>query len=261
MHGGHGRGTLSRREEATISMMPAISEQLCLKKSDSWKMFDRIAQRYDLLTHIFSFGLDLRWRRRLTHFLPRQTNQRLLDVATGTATTLIILTQQNSNIRQAYGIDLSEQMMDVARRKIKRLGLEERIILQRGDALEIPFSENEFDAVTMAFGIRNVTKSQEALTQILRVLKEQGRALILEFSWPRNKFIKSITRFYMTRIIPFLGNLILRDEQAYRYLHQSIAGFLYGDDFCHLMRDVGFQNVKANELFFGVATIYQGDKC
>lgn len=234
--------------------------QLCLDKSFSWTMFDRIYRRYDFMTGLFSLGLDGLWRRRVRKFLAARPGQQILDVATGTASLLMTLVKSNSRVQMAYGIDLSQNMLKVGRQRIQKSGLAHKIILQKGDALNIPFPSMAFDAATMGFGIRNVSTPELALREIHRVLKDGGRALILEFSLPAQRAVRAVAVFYIQRIIPLIGRLVLRDNQAYQYLHESILEFPFGEDFCRIMQNAGFHEVKAHGLCLGMATIYAGRK-
>ncbi len=231
-----------------------------LQKINSWQMFDEIAPRYDFLNHLLSFGLDIHWRRELRRFLLPRQDQKILDLATGTAEVLIELCQNNFDIESACGIDLAQKMLDLGREKISQKGLTNIITLQHGDAKQIPFEENTFDHVSIAFGIRNVDDPSQVLNEMQRVLNPGGRALILEFSLPQNKLIRFVHLFYLRTIVPILGAIFSGHYQAYRYLNQTIETFPYGQPFCALMTKAKFQNVKANALLFGVATIYQGEK-
>jgi demethylmenaquinone methyltransferase/2-methoxy-6-polyprenyl-1,4-benzoquinol methylase len=226
-------------------------------------MFNQISARYDLCNHLLSFGWDVRWRQSLSEYLPDHERLLLLDLATGTADVLISLTQdlkRKTRIERAIGIDLAENMLQIGREKISRLGLNHVIQLQTADANCLPFTENIFHAVSMAFGIRNVENPMIVLKEMYRILKPGGRALILEFSLPSHPFIRWGHLAYLRAIVPLVGGLISGHFHAYRYLNQTVERFPYGEHFCRLMRQVGFQKVRANPLFFGVASIYQGDK-
>jgi len=172
--------------------MNANNTNAALSKSDSWRMFDAISPKYDLLNHLLSFGLDILWRKRLTGFLTAKSGQKVLDLATGTADVLLSLFKNNPNVQSGCGVDLADKMMDIGRKKIARQGLEPHITLHHGDANQIPFNENTFDAATIAFGIRNMEEPMRVLREMHRVLNEGGRALILEFSLPQNSIIRGI---------------------------------------------------------------------
>lgn len=241
--------------------MDNTTEQLNIPKSKSWQMFDEIAPRYDLLNHLLSFGLHISWRKQLSKYLPNKNNITVLDLATGTADVLLSLFKHNARIIKGSGVDLSENMMSIGRKKILQKKLSDKITLQRGDATKIPFADNNFDAVTISFGIRNVTDPSLALKEMYRVLNKGGRALILEFSMPENIILRIGHLFYLRTMVPLIGAIVSGHYQAYKYLNRTIEEFPYGDTFCQLMRDADFQNVKANPLLFGAATIYQGEKC
>ena len=240
--------------------MPHANDNLTIFKSDSWRMFDDISPRYDLLNRLLSFGLDVFWRRQLVQFLPTQHNQKLLDLATGTADVPLALVRRSKNIEYAVGIDLADKMLAIGREKVTRAKLEDKILLSHGDASQIPFADNAFDAVTMAFGIRNVEGPLEVLREMRRVLKPQGRALILEFSLPENKILRAAHLFYLRTVVPIVGGLISGHGEAYRYLNQTIERFPRGAAFCAIMADAGFHNVTAHPLLGGIATIYVGEK-
>ena len=239
--------------------MPHVNDDLTLSKSDSWRMFDDISPRYDFLNHLLSLGLDISWRRRLATLLPKRKGQRILDVATGTADVLLALIK-NPNVQACFGVDMAEKMLAIARAKVARLGFEDRILLQHGDANQIPFNDNTFDAVTSAFGIRNMADPNQVLGEMRRVLNSGGRALILEFSLPGNKILRAAHLFYLRSVVPAIGGLISGHGAAYRYLNQTIERFSCGAAFCAIMEDAGFQNVSAHPLMGGIATIYCGEK-
>ena len=240
--------------------MEIEKNSVTIPKSESWKIFDEISPRYDLLNHLLSFGIHKHWRSRLAKFLPKKPGLKVLDLATGTADVLISLFRYAPNIFSACGIDLSDNMMAIGRRKITRLGLNAHISLQHGDAQQVPFNDQSFDAVTVAFGIRNMENPKQAIKEMYRVLAENGRAIVLEFSLPSDPLIRCVHLFYLRHMVPLVGALLTGHGRAYRYLNQTIEGFPYGDDFCALLREAGFQKVKADPLLFGVATIYTGER-
>lgn len=229
-------------------------------RTDVWKMFDRIAHRYDLLNRLLSFGQDVVWRRKVAGFLPEFPQLKVLDLATGTGDLLISLYQKDPRISSGIGIDLSEKMLEVGREKLKAYPENPPLTLRRGDAVDIPFPAGSFHAVTIAFGIRNVLDVEESLREMRRVLVPGGRALILEFSLPKNVFIKGSYLFYFRKILPMVGGLISGDADAYRYLNRTVESFPFGEEFCRLMTKNGFRNVGFKPLTFGVASIYYGSK-
>ncbi len=229
-------------------------------KAESWKMFNRISRRYDFLNRFLSFGLDVFWRKSIARYLPQTPDLKILDLATGTGDVLIYLLKKAQNIKSAVGIDMAQEMLKIGKAKIEKFGLADKARLEEGDINQIPFGENQFDAITIAFGIRNVEEPSRVLTGMFRTLKKGGRALILEFSLPQNAFIRAVYLVYLRHIMPVLGALISGDFKAYSYLNKTVEAFPNSDVFCRLMRDAGFSNVKANPATFGVGTIYQGDK-
>lgn len=229
-------------------------------RSDVWKMFDRIAHRYDLLNRLLSFGQDVIWRKKVVRHLKKTPDQHILDLATGTADLLLTIDQKHPFLQEGIGIDLAEKMLDVGQRKIADHGLNRKLHLQVGDVAAIPFPENSFDAVTIAFGIRNVENLKEGLGEMYRVLKSGGRAVILEFSLPSNRLIRASYLFYFRNVLPRVGAFISGDKYAYQYLNETVESFPYGNEFCDLMRQAGFKEVMSTPLTFGIATIYQGDK-
>ena len=230
-----------------------------LPRNEVWRMFDRIAHRYDLLNRSLSMGQDVLWRKKMKRYLPDGEGLRLLDLATGTADQLLYLAA-DPRVGEGVGMDLAEKMLEVGREKIEKQNLSDRLRLETGDALDVPVEDAFADVVTITFGIRNVISVQEALTEIRRVLKPGGRVLILEFSLPQNGLLRSAYLFYFRHVLPRIGGLVSGDAYAYRYLNQTVETFPYGEGFCELMRAAGFVGVQAHPLTFGIASIYQGDK-
>jgi demethylmenaquinone methyltransferase/2-methoxy-6-polyprenyl-1,4-benzoquinol methylase len=229
-------------------------------KTESWRLFNDISPRYDLLNRMLSFGLDIHWRNRIAHFLPQKNNLHILDCATGTGDVLLRIFKNSPETKSAIGIDLAEKMMEIGRAKIKTAQLDSKIKLQKGDAMQIPFTAETFDSATIAFGIRNTPDPLKVLTEMHRTLKKGGRALILEFSLPENPVICFFHLAYLRYIVPFIGGNFTGHYQAYKYLNKTIELFPYGKNFLYIMEKAGFSNTQAHPLFFGTATIYQGDK-
>ena len=240
--------------------MSMTQEKAVPSRKEVWKMFDRIAHRYDLLNRLLSAGQDVVWRKKVGKFLPKKDKLHVLDVATGTADLLIYMRDTNPAVASGVGIDMAEQMLAIGREKLAKKGLDKQFTLRSGNAEAIPFSDNQFDAATISFGIRNVSDVPKALREMQRVLKPGGRALILEFSLPNNKLLRGLYLFYFRNILPKIGGLISGDFYAYKYLNNTVETFPYGKDFCKLMEDAGFKNVQMHPLTFGIATIYYGDK-
>jgi len=224
-----------------------------------YKMFDRIAGRYDLLNHLLSAGCDRRWRRRVASLLPDRNNLHVLDLACGTGDQLIALAA-SGRVKRGVGLDLAEEMLAIGRNKILQRGLGNTLSMQSGDAESSPFPPDSFDAVTISFGIRNMTDVPRTLCEMLRVLKPGGRALILEFSLPKRNFVRRLYLFYLRHILPHLGAVVSSDSAAYRYLNETIETFLPGEAFCQIMPDTGFVNVSASPLTDGIVSISRGDR-
>jgi demethylmenaquinone methyltransferase / 2-methoxy-6-polyprenyl-1,4-benzoquinol methylase len=224
------------------------------KKDSVQKMFDDISPKYDFLNHFLSFGIDFIWRRKLVSMLAAAHPRRILDVATGTGDVAIALTKLNPE--QITGIDISDKMLEIARGKITGKGLQKIISFKQNDAERIPFSDGSFDAVTVAFGVRNYEDLRKGLSEMKRVLRPGGMMLILEFSHPSATPLKQFYRFYSRFVIPFIGKLISNHSDAYRYLPESVAAFPSGGDFLIILSDLGLINCHQETLSFGIASIY-----
>jgi demethylmenaquinone methyltransferase / 2-methoxy-6-polyprenyl-1,4-benzoquinol methylase len=229
-------------------------------RMQAFKMFDRIAHRYDLLNRLLSFGTDVRWRKTMNRQIPAGKELCVLDLATGTADVLIAMERACQNVASGIGLDMSGGMLKYGRQKLIALGLDQKFRLVRGDATCLGLDSKRFDAVTISFGIRNVLDVSQGLGEMHRILKPGGRALILEFSLPANRPFRALYLFYFRNILPRLGALISGDSHAYRYLNETVETFPYGEDFCKLMRDAGFEDVTATPLTFGIASLYQGER-
>lgn len=229
-------------------------------RQDVYRMFDRIASRYDLVNRLLSFGQDIMWRKKLAALLPQRQSQSILDLATGTGDVLLSLVKYSKKIRYGLGLDMSAKMLAQARRKLTGSAISENLSLVRADATSIPCCDNSFDVVTIAFGIRNVTDVKESLREMHRVLNDSGKVLILEFSLPPNLLIRKLHLFYLRYLLPAIGGLIAGDKAAYHYLNRTIESFPYGSEFLKLLDEAGFKSTKAHPLTFGVATIYEGEK-
>jgi demethylmenaquinone methyltransferase/2-methoxy-6-polyprenyl-1,4-benzoquinol methylase len=221
------------------------------------EIFEDIAPTYDRTNRVLSGGIDLYWRRKMAMLLPQVEKIKLLDLATGTGDQLLALLKHSSTIDQAVGIDLAEEMLKIGRTKLKAY---DQVILQKASATDIPYPENSYDCATMSFGIRNVDNVLGCLGEIYRVLRPKGRALILEFSLPTNKWIQKTYLLYLNKLLPRIGKLISAHEHAYTYLAKTIQSFPQAEAFCKLMKKAGFSEVKAHPLTFGIVTIYQGEK-
>jgi len=222
-------------------------------------MFDRIARRYDLLNHLLSGGIDRRWRARVARLLPPGENLHVLDLAAGTGDQLMALSE-TGRIERGIGLDLANHMLSVGREKVRKRNLASVLSLQNGDAEDLPFADDSFHAVSIAFGIRNMSDVRRTLAGMLRVLKPNGRALILEFSLPTRQPLRAAYLFYLRHFLPRLGAAVSGDASAYRYLNETIETFPYGEGFCRIMSEVGFTGVRCTPLTGGIASIYQGEK-
>lgn len=227
------------------------------KKEQVEAMFDAIAPRYDLLNRVLSFGIDQRWRRKAVDLLEPEQPARILDVATGTAD--LALEAMRLNPKKVIGVDISEEMLQRGREKIERLGWSDRIVLQRGDAERLPFSDSQFHAALVAFGVRNFQDLDKGLVEIRRVLRPGGTLVVLEFSKPRVFPVKQAYAFYSRFILPRVGQAVSRNEGAYRYLPDSVAAFPDGDAFLDRMRQAGYTDVQCRPLTFGIASLYKGN--
>lgn len=221
-------------------------------------MFSAIAPTYDLLNRVLSCGVDGAWRRTLAAHLP-QGQSRVLDLACGTGDVAVTAARQREGAR-IFGADFSLGMLRGAAPKLHRRRLAHRVCLQNASAEDLPFRDAAFDAVTIAFGIRNVVRRGRALGEMRRVLKPGGTVLILDFSLPPNPLVRSLYGVYFHRVLPFLGGLISGNSAAYRYLPESVAGFPPRAEFCLMLEDVGFTRVAFRDLTLGVATLYWGSK-
>ena len=240
----------------TIEMRPLNNPT----RTAVWRMFNRIAGRYDLLNRLLSFGCDIYWRKKLARYIPRKTDCVILDAATGTADVLLTAITECECIKYAVGIDRAGNMLKIGREKLRKKSKSHSVLLFPADAAAIPFAAYRFDVVTIAFGIRNVENVETALREIHRVLKNGGRLLILEFSLPHNSLIKKAYLCYFRYVLPFVGRVISGDRYAYQYLNETVESFPYGEHFCLLLRNCGFSKITAFPLTFGIVTLYCADK-
>lgn len=224
------------------------------KKEAVAAMFDDIAPRYDLLNRVLSFGIDQQWRDRAIKLLEQDKPRRILDVATGTGDLAIKALAIEPE--KVVGVDISEEMLEHGREKIRAQGLEDRITLRKGDAEKLPFSDSQFDAVVVAFGVRNFEHLEAGLREILRVLTPGGRLVVLEFSHPNVFPIKHLYKFYSHVVLPAVGRVVSKNAAAYRYLPASVDVFPSGEQFLSRLRDVGFVDTESVPLTFGIASLY-----
>jgi demethylmenaquinone methyltransferase / 2-methoxy-6-polyprenyl-1,4-benzoquinol methylase len=228
------------------------------KKEEIERMFDSISKRYDFLNHFLSLGIDKLWRRKVVRVIGKSNPLKIIDLATGTGDLAIAASAiENSKVD---GIDISEQMLEIGRKKIKAQGQSERINLTQADGEHIPFNDNSFNAATIGFGIRNYENPLKGLKEIYRVLDNNGVLAILEFSKPTIFPVNLIYKFYFRAILPLVGRMVSKSENAYTYLPDSVFAFPDGQAFLNLMTEAGFKNVYQIKLTFGIASIYVGEK-
>ncbi|MFT5859042.1 MAG: demethylmenaquinone methyltransferase/2-methoxy-6-polyprenyl-1,4-benzoquinol methylase [Flavobacteriaceae bacterium] len=228
------------------------------KKEEVAEMFNNISKRYDFLNHFLSLGIDKRWRKKSIRKLREIEPKKILDIATGTGDFAIAALKLNPE--EVIGVDISKGMLEVGVEKMKRKGVDNVITLILGDSEELPFEDGYFDALTVGFGVRNYENLEKGLTDMLRVLRPGGKAIILEFSKPKKFPMKQLFGFYSKRIIPFFGKRISKDERAYAYLPESVAAFPEGKTFTDILEKVGYTKVELKPVTGGIATIYSGIK-
>jgi demethylmenaquinone methyltransferase / 2-methoxy-6-polyprenyl-1,4-benzoquinol methylase len=237
-------------------MTPSEESLVSPSRDGSGAMFDAIAARYDLLNRILSLGIDRRWRSKTARALSLGASARVLDLATGTADLALRIAREEPSC-QVVGLDPSARMLEVARGKVSRLGLADRIELVLGDAQSLPFSDRAFDGVCIAFGIRNVPDRPKALREMARVTRPGGRIAILELSEPEGGWLAPFARFHVHRVVPTLGAL-LSGAREYRYLQRSIAAFPNAANFSQMLEGAGIDIVEVCPLTFGVCHLYVG---
>lgn len=228
------------------------------KKKQVAEMFNNISGKYDFLNHFLSLGIDKNWRKKAIKILAKENPKTILDVATGTGD--FALASMKLNPEKIVGIDIAEKMVEKGIEKVKAKGLSEIIQLKVGDSESIPYENETFDATTVAFGVRNFENLELGLTEMNRILKPNGTAVILEFSKPQKFPVKQLYGFYFKYILPFWGRIISGDKVAYTYLPDSVNAFPQGNDFIEILKKVGFKSAYDKRLFFGVASIYVAKK-
>lgn len=229
------------------------------KKEQVAAMFDDIAFKYDFLNRFLSVGIDVSWRKKAINQLKDLKPQRVLDVATGTA-DVALLTHKMLKPENIVGIDISEGMLELGRKKIAEQQLQNKITLHLGDSEKIDFPDNSFDAITVAFGVRNFENLTLGLKEMLRVLKPNGKLVILEFSKPKQTAFKGIYQLYMNTIAPGFGKMFAKNKEAYQYLNGSIQAFPEGETLLGIMNEVGYKKTYLKSLSLGICTIYCGSK-
>lgn len=228
------------------------------KKEQVAQMFNNISDNYDGLNRMISFGIDVKWRKKVVQLVAGSKPNLVLDIATGTG-DLAINISKNTNAEKIIGLDISEGMLKVGKRKVAKENLK-NVELVLGDSENIPFDDNTFDAITVAFGIRNFETLEKGLKEILRVLKPTGTFVILETSIPSKSPYKQFYKFHSATILPLMGKLFSNEGSAYSYLSESAAKFPHGEVLNNILRKVGFIEVENKPQTFGVATIYTATK-
>ncbi|UEG51826.1 bifunctional demethylmenaquinone methyltransferase/2-methoxy-6-polyprenyl-1,4-benzoquinol methylase UbiE [Mucilaginibacter daejeonensis] len=233
--------------------------QQATKKEQVADMFNNISKTYDFLNHFMSLGIDIVWRKIAINELKADKPKRILDVATGTGDlafeALSILKPE-----KIVGVDISAGMLEIAKQKIAKRGLGHKFEVRLGDSEKLPFEANEFDAITVAYGVRNFEDLEAGLADMLRVMRPGGKLVVLEFSKPRVFPVKQLYNFYFNYITPGIGKLFSKDSRAYTYLPESVAAFPDGKRFTDLMDKVGYKATKSRPLMFGICSVYTGIK-
>ena len=240
------------------TIVPSIDSDLS-KKEQVARMFDNIAYRYDFLNRFLSAGIDIWWRKKAIRQLIKCNPKNILDVATGTA-DVAIMTIAILHPDKITGIDISDGMLEIGRAKIKKQGLEKTIELLNGDSETIKFADNSFDAVTVAFGVRNFEHLEKGLHEIKRVLKPGGKLVVLEFSQPQTTGVKQLYNVYMKLVARNVGKLFSKNRDAYKYLDESIKKFPEGKNFTLILDNLGYINTYCKPLSLGICSIYCGEK-
>ena len=228
------------------------------KKEQVTKMFDNISENYDGLNRVISFGIDIKWRKKVVKIVKDSNPDTILDIATGTGDLAINLAETHAT--KITGLDISSGMLEVGKQKIKHKGLDSKIEMILGDSENMPFEDDAFDAITVAFGVRNFETLENGLKEIYRVLKPGGTFVILETSIPTKFPYKQGYNFYSKNILPLIGKVFSKDRNAYKYLSESASVFPYGETLNNILREIGFINVEDFPQTLGVATIYKSSK-
>lgn len=228
------------------------------KKEEIAEMFDKISHRYDFLNHFLSLGIDKLWRKKAVKMLRDIHPKKMLDLATGTGDFAIECLSLKPDL--IIGMDISEGMLNVGREKMRTKKYDHIIQMRTGDSEALPFEDNYFDALTVGFGVRNYEDLEKGLAEMLRVVRKDGKVIILEFSKPKKFPVKQYYAFHSRYIIPFFGKRISKDVKAYEYLPESVAAFPEGQEFIDILKNLGYHNVHSTLVSGGIATIYCGTK-
>lgn len=245
---------------APVAGTPSVPSLVRTRAADRiGAMFDGIARRYDVLNRVLSLQRDQRWRRLAAQLALAAHPRTVLDIATGTADLPLILAALDPQVR-VTGIDIAAEMLARGRAKLRRCGADAQVALRQGDALALPAAAASVDAVTIAFGIRNVADYRTALREMYRVLRPSGSVTILEFSLPRHPLVRGPYLLYFRRLLPVIGGLLSGNPTAYRYLNRSVESFPGGEEFCRLLAAAGFERIRRFTLTFGIAALYHARK-
>lgn len=228
------------------------------KKEQVTKMFDTISKNYDGLNRVISFGIDIKWRKKVVEILKKEQPNSILDIATGTGDLAIALTKTGA--KKIVGLDISPGMLEVGKEKVTNKNLDSTIEMVVGDSENLVFENNTFDAVTVSFGVRNFETLETGMAEILRVLKPNGTLVVLETSVPTKTPYKQGYSFYTKNILPLIGKIFSKDDSAYGYLSESASVFPHGENFNNILREIGFIDVTNKPQTFGVASIYVAKK-
>ena len=245
-------------KNSTLTKIKPYKNSELGKKEQVTQMFDAISGNYDGLNRVISFGIDIKWRKKVVELVKSKNPDTILDIATGTGDLAINLAETNAS--KIIGLDISSGMLEIGKDKIKKKHLDSKIEMVLGDSENMPFNDNTFDAITVAFGVRNFETLENGLKEIYRVLKPKGTFVILETSIPTKTPYKQGYVFYSKNILPLIGKLFSKDKSAYNYLSESASVFPYGEALNNILRKIGFINVEDFPQTFGVATIYKSSK-
>ena len=240
--------------------MPVVpyKEKEAGKKEQVAEMFNNISHRYDFLNHFLSLGIDILWRKKAIKLLQKDQPKQILDIATGTGDFAIEALALNPD--RIVGVDISSGMLEVGKQKMKKRKFDDIIEMQLGDSEKLLFNDNTFDAVIVAFGVRNFENLKKGLSDMHRVIKPGTKAVIIEFSRPKRFPMKQLYNFYFKLILPIIGKLVSKDSSAYTYLPESVDAFPDGQDFLDILSEVGFKKTECKPLTFGISSIYIGQK-
>ena len=229
------------------------------KKEQVTKMFDTISKEYDSINRIMTFGIDIKWRKRVVAIIAKNNPKKILDIASGTG-DLAIMTAKKTDAEEIIGVDISKGMLEIGEQKIKKANLSNRIKMQVADSENLPFETNYFDAICVAFGVRNFENLDIGIKEIHRVLKPNGVFVVLETSVPSLPIIKQLYLLHSNFLLPLFGKLFSKDPKAYSYLSESAKNFPYGKEFNNILEKNGFKEVQNKPQTLGVASIYIGKK-